>query len=162
MGLKADRRFVDGDISFFMNSVAERGGIVSFTGTASSGAAMDQAESTVDYVAEPSGVEPVGVLMTDVVNLDLTRQHANWHQEEVQVGGKVNVWTKCTVVTDRVYPGHTPAPGDRAYVGHSGYIASADVATDDTDLTGVERVVGRWETGKNEDGFAKVSVNLPN
>lgn len=161
MALKADRRFVDGDISFFMNAVAERGGIVSMTGTAASGAAMDQAESTVGYVADPSGVNALGVLMTDVVNLDLTRQHANWHKEEVQLGGKVNVWTKGTVVTDQIYPGHSPAPGGRAYVGHSGLLAASDVATDDTDLTGDTRVVGRWETAANEDGFAKVSVNLP-
>ncbi len=162
MALKADRRFVDGDISFFMNEVAERGGIVSFSGTTSSGAAMDQAESTVSYVAEPSGVEPLGVLMSEMVNLDLTRQHRNWHKEEVQQGSKVHVWTKGTVVTDRVYPGHSPSAGDRAYVGHSGYIASSDVATDDVDSTGESRIVGRFETGKNEDGFAKVSVNLPN
>ncbi len=161
MALKADRRHVDSDIAHFFNAVAERGGIASNTAVRSSGAAMDQSEATAAYVAEPSGVEPIGVLMSDVVNLDLTRQHMNWHKEEVQLGGKVTIWTKCTVVTNRVYPGHNPAPGQRAYVGHSGFIASADVASDDSDLTGVTRLVGRWVSIEDEAGYAKVDVNLP-
>lgn len=161
MALKSDRRHVDSDISFFMNATAERGGIVSVTATASSGAAMDQAEATVAYVANPSGVEPHGLLMNDVVNLDLTRQHPNWHKDEVQIGGKVTVWTKGEVTTNWIYPGHTPTPGARAYVGHSGYLATSDVATDDTDTDGSTRVVGRFLSSKNEDGYVKVSVNLP-
>lgn len=160
MALKADRRHVDSDISFFCNAVSERGGIVGITATASSGAAMDQAQATVAYVAEPSGVKPLGVLMDDVVNLDLTRQHPNWHKQEVQLGGKVSVWTKGVVVTDRVYPGHTPVPGGLAYVGHSGLLATSDVATDDENAA-TTRIVGRFESVKNEDGFVKVSVNLP-
>ena len=143
-----------------MNSTAERGGIVSLTGTAASGAAMDQAESTVDYVADGSGVEPIGILINDVVNLDLTRQHINWHKDEVQVGGKVTVWTDCTVVTDRVYPGQTPTPGQLAYVGHSGFIAASDV-TSDSEFASTTRLVGRFLTSKDEDGYAKIAIKLP-
>jgi len=163
MALKALRIHNDSSIEHFMTSTAERGGIVSFsyTGQASSGGAIDQAESTVAYVANPSGVKPRGVLMCDVVNNDLTRQHANWHKEEVQVNGKVTVWPQCTVVTNRIMSGHTPLPGQRAFVGHSGLLGNADVATDHTDLTGATRVVGRWVTRKDEDGYAKVQVNLP-
>ena len=100
-------------------------------------------------------------MLNDVVNLDLTRQHENWHKDEVQVGGKVTVLKRGWVVSDFVYPGHNPTPGQRAYVGHSGYMGSADVATDDTDLTGETRIVGRFLSGEDEDGFAKVEVNLP-
>ncbi len=157
MSLKADRIHLDSAIDHFMNSTATRGGIVSHNAPTASGAAMDQSESTVDYVASPSGIMPRGVLMSDVVNLDLTRQHKNFHKEEVQVGGKVTVWPKCTVVTDFVYPGHTPLPGQLAYVGHSGFIANVKVEADDT----WDHVIGRWVTGKNEDGFAKVTINLP-
>jgi len=166
MNLRTDRRHVDSDISFFMNSTATRGGIVSLNGTGSSGVAMDQAESTVAYAAEPSGIEPVGLLINDVVNLDLTRQHINFHKDEVQVGGKVTVWTDCTVVTDFVYPDHTPTPGQTAYVCDSGYIGNADISTDagqSTNGVGVSstRIVGRFLTGKDEDGYAKVSIKLP-
>lgn len=162
MALKADRRFLDGDISYFMNSAAERGGVVSFASTTASGVAMDQAANTVSYAANPSGVVPVGVLITEVVNLDLTRQHMNFHKEEVQVGGKVNVWTKGTVVTDMIEAGQTPTPGTTAWVGHSGLFSASDVASDDVATNAPKRVVGVFETAKNEDGFARVSVNLPN
>lgn len=166
MALKADRRYLDTDIAHFMNEVATRGGIVSVTATVSSGAAMDQSESTVAYVAEPSGIEPLGILTGDVVNLDLTRQHMNWHKEETQVGGKVTVMTKGTVVTDFIYPDHTPTPGQIAYVCDSGFIGNADISADvGQELNGVgvsaTRKVGRFVTGKNADGFAKVDINLP-
>lgn len=162
MALKADRRSRDSDIAHFMNATAERGGIVCITATVSSGAAMDQSESTVAYVAEPSGCKPVGVLMSDVVNLDLTRQHMNWHKEEVQVGGKVTVWNAGTVVTNWIYPDHTPAPGDVAYVCDSGYIGNADISVDSgQENTSLTRQVGRFISAKNADGFAKVDINLP-
>lgn len=164
MALRPDRTTIDTDIRFFMEQVAERGGIVSYTvtGVNPSGAANDQSENKVSYVAEPSGLRPAGLLMNDMVNLDLTRQHKNFHKDEIQYGGKVTVNRKCTVVTDRIYPGHTPLAGQTAYVGHSGYLCNSDVATDDTDLTGETRKVGRFETRKDEDGFAEVTVNLPN
>ena len=92
--------------------------------------------------------------MCDVVNLDLTRQHENWHKEEVQQGGKVTIWSKCTVVTNMIYPGQTPTAGQTAYVGHSGYISNSD-------FIGGNLVVGRFLSTKDEDGYAKVSVNLP-
>lgn len=159
MALRPDRRTVDTDIRHFMNSVAERGGIVCWdvTGVNPSGAANDQSENNVAYVAAPSGHKPVGVLMNDVVNLDLTRQHKNFHKDEIQVGGKVTINAKATVTTDYIYPGHNPMPGDVAYVGHSGYIANKKVQADDTG----NHIVGRFETRKDEDGFATVTINLP-
>ena len=157
MALRPDRIHNDSQIDFFMNEVAERGGIVSVS-TAGSGAAMDQASQLATYAANPSGVSTLGVLMCDMVNLDLTRQHENWHKEEVQKGGKVTIWSKCTVVTDRIYPGVTPIAGDKAYVAHSGYIANSQVYSDDS---GQSAVVGKFLSTKDEDGYCKVTVNLP-
>jgi len=159
MALKADRIHVDSQIDYFMNEVAERGGIVSVS-TAGSGAAMDSSSQLCTYQANPSGIQPLGVLMSEMVNLDLTRQHMNWHKEEVQQGGKVTIWSKGTVVTDRVYPGQTPSAGQTAYVGHSGYICSTDVATD-SQFAAAHRVVGRFLSIKDEDGYAKIAINLP-
>jgi hypothetical protein len=166
MALKADRRYLDTDNAHFMGAVAERGGIVSVTATEASGAAMDQSEATVAYVAEPSGTYPLGLLTCDVVDLDLTRQHMNWHKEEVQVGGKVTVMTKGTAVTNWIYPDHTPIPGQIAYVCDSGYIGNVDISTDagqSLDGVGVSstRKVGRFVTIKSADGYAKVDINLP-
>lgn len=157
MALRPDRIHIDSQIDYFMNEVAERGGIVCVS-TAGSGAAMDQASQLCTYAANPSGQATLGVLMCDVVNNDLTRQHENWHKEEVQIGGKVTIWSKCTVVTDRIYPGTTPAAGNRAFVAHSGYIAPSKVFSDDS---GQSAVVGKFLSTKDEDDFCKVSVNLP-
>ena len=77
MALKADRHELQTDISFFMNEVATRGGIAILS-TGGSGAAMDQSNALVTYSASPttaalaiSGIVPVGLLLNDMVNLDL-------------------------------------------------------------------------------------------
>ena len=157
MALKPDRTHIESQIDFFMNEVAERGGPVCIS-TVGSGAAMDQAEALCTYAANPSGQAVLGVLMCDVVNNDLTRQHENWHKEEVQIGGKVTIWSKCTVVTDRIYPGATPAAGNLAYVAHSGYFAPSQVVGDDSAAV---KVVGSFRSTKDEDGFCKVIVSVP-
>ena len=90
MALKPDRVELLTDISFFMNTTATRGGVVSAV-TAGSGVSMDDANAVVAYATNPSGAKPIGVLLNDVVNLDLTRQHINWHKDEIQKGGKVTV-----------------------------------------------------------------------
>jgi hypothetical protein len=156
MALKSDRIHVDSQIDFFMNETAERGGIVSVS-TAGSGAAMDQGQALATYKAVASGVLPLGVLMCDVVDNDLTRVHENWHKEEVQKGGKVTIWNKCTVVTNRIVG--TPTAGRYAYVGPSGLLSGTRYQTDDTG--GATTPVGRFLSTKDEEGFAKVSINLP-
>ncbi len=156
MALKSDRIHIDSQIDFFMNETAERGGIVSVS-TAGSGAAMDQAAQLATYKTVASGCLPLGVLMCDVVDLDLTRQHENWHKEEVQKGGKVTIWNKCTVVTNRITG--TPTAGQLAYVGPSGLISGGVYQTDQTG--GAITPIGRFLSTKDEEGFAKVSINLP-
>ena len=162
MALRPDRIHIDSQIDYFMNETAERGGIVSIS-TVGSGAAMDQAEQLATYSASMSGVAPLGVLMCDMVNNDLTRMHENWHKEEVQQGGKVTIWNKCTVVTDRIDPGDTITAGQLAYVGPSGYISNAPpvAQTQETGTLLDKYVVGRFLSTADEDGFCKVSVNLP-
>lgn len=156
MALKTDRIHIDSQIDFFMNETAERGGIVSVS-TAGSGSAMDQASQLATYKAVASGVKPLGVLMCDVVDNDLLRQHENWHKEEVQIGGKVTIWSKCTVVTNRIVG--TPTAGSLAYVGPSGLISGTVYQTDHTGSASTP--IGRFLSVKDEEGFAKVAVNLP-
>lgn len=160
--LRPNRIHVDSKIDFFMNEVAERGGIVSFS-TAGSGAAMDQAQQLCTYKASMSGVAPIGVLMCDVVNNDLTRIHENWYKEEVQKGGKVTIWSKGTVVTNRVVSPEAVTAGALAYVGPSGFFTTAPGATQ-TQETGTlldKYIVGRFQSVADENGFVKVAVNLP-
>ena len=68
MALKPDRIENQTDISFFMNTTAERGGVASVV-TGGVGASMDDADAVVAYAAVASGAKPVGVLLNDVVNL---------------------------------------------------------------------------------------------
>lgn len=159
MALKTDRSTLQTDISFFMNETATRGGIACVS-TAGSGSAMDQGAALVTYAANPSGKVPVGLLLNDMVNIDLTRQHLNQHKDEVQKGGKVTLLQKGTVVTDDIIG--TPTAGALAYLAHSGNIAASWIGTDQSDWTGSAKVVGRFLGTKDEDGYAKVFIDLPN
>ena len=175
MALKADRIHVDSQIDFFMNEVAERGGIVSVS-TTGSGAAMDQAAQLCTYGTggSTSGIRPLGILICDMVNNDLTRQHENWHKEEVQIGGKVTIWNKGTVVTNRIASYVTPTAGQTAFVGPSGLFSNKVEyhpwtswtpalmhASGVTPLGLTELVVGKFLSAKDEDGYCKISINLP-
>lgn len=150
MALKSDRIELLTDISFFMTTTAERGGVVSAV-TSGSGVSMDDANAVVAYAAAVSGTKPVGVLLNDVVDLDLTRQHINWHKDEVQVGGKVTVLRNGQVTTNMLVSGITPTVGTPAYVGVSGLIGTSST-------NAVQ--IGSFLSGKDADGYAKVSVNI--
>lgn len=154
MALKGDRFEGTHDIKHFMNEVAERGGIATLS-TAGSGAALDQSANLVTYAANPSGAKPVGILLTDMVNRDLTRTKLNPYKNETQKGGKVPLLKYGYVTTNMVYPNVSPAGGDPAYVAGSGYISN-------TRFSSQVRYIGEFETSKDEDGYASVFVNLPN
>jgi len=155
MALKADRNELDVDISFFMNETAEKGQIVCLS-TVGSGAAMDQAGALVTVSAAGTGTFPVGVLLNDVVDIDLTRQHINWHKDEVQKGGKVSILKKGYVVTDQIEG--TPTAGALAFLddADTGKFAIKGSVAD-----GKRYVVGRFMSKVDSDGYAKVEVNLP-
>ena len=156
MALKSDRNEVQTDISFFMNTVATRGGIVSLV-TGGSGAAMDQGTALVSYADSGSGVVPMGVLLNDMVNLDLTRQHINQHKDEVQKGGKVTILRKGYVVTSNLEGSTTSLAGKPAFIAHSGSFAQSDLTSDNN----AAHIVGRFMSNVDQDGYAKVEVNLP-
>lgn len=154
MALKGDRFEMQTDISFFMNEVAERGGVASLS-TGGSGAAMDQAQALVTYATTGSGKMPVGILLNDMVNLDLTRQHINFYKDEVQKGGKVTLLRKGYVVTNKIQ-GAAPVAGDNVFVAHSGNISKTDLVGH-----GTQPVIGSFLSGLDQDGYAKVEINLP-
>ena len=161
MALKADRYEESTDISFFYNEgTAARGGVVILDAAAiagASGAAMDQGENLVKYDTPVATSVPVGILLNDVVNKDLTRTHLNQHKDEVQQGGKVTVMTRGWVVTNSI-TGTTPVPGQVAYASTTGSIASsAGIGAASGNLA-----IGRFMSRKDADGYAKVYVNLPN
>lgn len=149
MALKPDRTESQVDISFFMETVEERGGVASLV-TGGSGIAMDDGQAVVGYATTPSGETPVGILLNDVVDIDLTRQHINFHKDEVVVGGKVALLRVGQVVTDRL--NGSPVAGDAAYVGVSGLLTEVQEV-------GAARV-GTFLSNPDSEGFAKVSINI--
>ena len=149
MALRPDRNEHLTDLSFFMNETAERGVIVT-AATQGSGAAMDDATAAVQ-VANATNEKPVGLLLNDVVNLDLTRQHINYAKDEVQKGGKVLLMRVGTVTTDQVSGSITM--GEAAHFMSDGTLASATGSS-------ASIQIGRWLSKKDADGYAKVAINI--
>lgn len=151
MALRPDRHEQTTDISYFMNVTAERGLLVVHD-SSGSGAAMDDSAA---YVAVPTGqapstTNPAGLLLNDVVNIDQTRQHINWHKDEVQLGGKVCLLRRGWVVTDKI--SGTPTGGNKAYYTSLGLFTPTDPGSGPS--------VGRFLSKKDVDGFAKVEINI--
>ena len=157
MALKSDRHELMTDISFFMNEVKERGH-VALLSTGGSGSAMDQSAALVTCTSA-SGKQPMGILLNDMVNIDQTRQHINWHKDEVQKGGKVTLLQRGWIVTNAIEPANTIAAGDIAYVNESGVLGNTDEFYGGVGASGV---VGRFLSKLDEDGYAKVFIDLPN
>jgi hypothetical protein len=111
---------------------------------------MDDSAAVVSYAATASGKVPMGVLLNDVVDIDLTRQHINYHKDEVSVGSKVALLRAGQVTTNSI--DGTPSAGDKAYVGVSGLIT-------DTAAAGAYQV-GTFLSSKDADNYAKVSINI--
>ena len=159
MALKADRYEESTDISFFYDAgTATRGGVVCLDSSLASGAAMDQGENKVSYQTAAASDVPVGILLNDVVNKDLTRTHLNQYKDEIQKGGKVTVLTRGWVVTNNVTG--TPSAGDVAYADSA---TAGNISTSAADATASGNLaIGRFMSAKDTDGYAKVYVNLPN
>jgi len=149
MALKPDRIEAYTDISFFMNETGERGGIVVHL-SGGSGVSMDDANAVVEYAANQSGTKPAGLLLNDVVSLDLTRQHINWHKDEVQIGSKVTLLRQGQVTTNVV--SGTPTIGADAYYGVNGVLTPSALAG--------STKVGRFLSTKDADSYVKVDINI--
>ena len=158
MALKADRHELQTDISFFYNDAAvTRGGVVVHD-TAGSGAAMDQGVNLFKYKQATATDVPVGILLNDVVNKDLTRTHLNQYKDEVQKGGKVTILRKGWVVTNMITG--TPTAGGVAYADDA---TAGNIAVDAWDAASSGNLaIGRFLSTLDEDSYCKVEINLPN
>ncbi len=162
MSLKGDRYELFVDISEFGNSVMTRGGVVSYS-TFGSGAAMDQSAALVQYAANSSGSWPKGMLLQDMVSYDLTRQHLNYYRDEVQIGGKLAIGVKGYWTTNALVQGTSAiAVGDVAVLTSSGNIMNVTQAQEFNGTWNKSQNprVGRFLSTQDEDGYAKVEVDL--
>ncbi len=153
MALKPHRKPGQGtDISFFMNEIAERGRIVTFDTNSVSGvgAGLDDANALVQVPTTTGDGIAAGLLVNDVVNLDLTRQHLNQHQDEVQVNSKVTVASRGEYLTNVLVAGDNPVAGSIAYFGVSGQLTT----------TRGSAPVGRFLSSRDEDEYVKVDIEI--
>ena len=147
--------------SYVMNETGSQGRVVvhNITGQSGTGGIMDDSDSIVKLpdVVYTSGEDVAGVLLTEVVNYDLTRQHSNQYQRQQQVGGKVDLLKQGTIVTNDIAAGVTPGPGDRAY----GTLFGKFTTLSDTlaDQAGVSiKPVGTFRSAKDTDGYCKIDI----
>ncbi len=155
MALKPDRSIdVPEDISYFCNTTGSRGCVVVYDTSAGggSGAAMDNPNAVAKILSGSgaSGTIPIGMLMNDVVNKDLTQTHINYQKDEVQVGNKIAIMRKGWAVTNAV--SGTPTVGAKAY-----YNDLSQFCTDSNANGSV--LVGRFLSKLDADGYAKVYVD---
>lgn len=168
MALKPDRSYEANEVlSWFGGAVMERGGIVSPTPITATGvgAAMDSATQTCIYHTatnvQLTGQIPLGILLTDVVNIDQSRQHLNQYKAEVQLGDKVLIATKGEFVTNMLVPGAASTGVMKpctAYLGPSGLIA--DASNTPVGNTSGLVPIGKMLTNRDPDGYARVRIDL--
>ena len=152
MALKPTRITVYGgdSVAYFMNEVAERGKVVTYAGSSTGSLGnLDDPSSTVMVPTGTVGA-PVGVLMNDVVNLDLTRAHINAQKDEVQLGGKVAVLKIGTISTNQLKSGDTPVAGNPAHFTTDGEFTTTATSTK----------VGTFGSAPDTDGYVVVDVRL--
>ena len=156
MALKADRRIIDTDVSYFYNYTADAG-VVLCQSTAGSGSAMDSARNVAVIAATVSGAIPVGLLLQEVVSIDLTKFHINDQKDQVASGNKVTLLTKGWAVTNKLT--------DPVHASSGAVLAANGTLTDGKQYYGsydavVTPKVGRFLSNKDEDGYAKVYIDL--
>jgi len=164
MALKGDRYELQTDISFFNNGLAyTRGGVACAVGFGSGGA-MDQSQALAGYPNSSSGAFPLGIQLNDIVSIDLTRQHINWYRDEAIVGSKVAIGRKGYWTTNSIIAGAAPiAVGDLAVLCSSGQLTNLPGSAEwggSAWNKALNPKIGRWISTVDEDGYAKVEVNL--
>ena len=155
MALKGERVILETDITRTCESVASRG-VVLVESTFGSGVALGASAGEADLVANPSGYKVVGLLLNDVVDIDQTRYHRNFHKDETMITERCTLLRKGRVTTDKIIG--TPAFGDTAYLDSSGNLTPTAHATGG--LVAKPKV-GQFVGKKDENGFAPVDLNLP-
>ena len=156
MALKGDRNIVATEVGYFMSEVASQGVIVAI-GTAGSGVGLDDNDSVATVSASASGAKPLGVLLTEVVDIDLSRLNPNVYKDQVALGGKVSIVNQGWVVTNEITG--TPTAGQMAVLGASGTVAGVSLGASTWDAA-VQPRVGTFKTSKDQNGYARVYIDL--
>lgn len=155
MALRGDRLVIETDITMTCPTATLRGVVLCFS-TQGSGVALGDSAGVADLFANPSGHSPAGMLMNDMVNIDQTRFHKNFHKDEVQVGNRCTLLKKGRLTTDQVTG--APAAAGTAYLTANGQLTPTLSATGG--LVATPRV-GQFRGGVDESNFVTVDIDLP-
>jgi hypothetical protein len=146
MGLGPNRQVSEINIDFALATVGERGAIACSSATAG--------EVELRVVPTGAGVNPLGLLMGDIEDMNYDR-HPEYRQRNVDdIGSVVALLTRGEVETNLVIG--TPAQGDPAYLHPSGWVGGTRL----TDGVNPAPLVGRFLSAKNALGYAKVRIDL--
>jgi hypothetical protein len=142
------------DISFYMDEVAERGGVAVLL-TAGSGdgwkTVMGDTRNVVTYAAGPAGKKPIGFLLNDMVPVEATTGYTRNYglRDEMPVGSKCTLLKRGELHTNKVTG--TPVGGDPMHLGSGGNVTT-------NTAEGVR--VGTFLGSKDSDGYVRVHVNI--
>jgi len=146
MALGPNRQVFQTTIRYAVNEASVRGGVLSTSATA--GAAT--------YLVSPTGagVQPLGILLCDVEDLNYDRHPEYLQREVIDIGGVVGIVNKGELQTNLVVG--APAQGNPAYLHPMGFIGPVQL----TDGLNPAPRVGTFRTGLDANGFAVVLVDL--
>lgn len=145
------------DISNIINEAVSEPGVIACFKTANygSGEALGQTAGQLEVPASSSGALPAGAVMVKVVDVDETLQIRNYHNDSMTVGDPVQICVRGVLTTNTIVG--APTPGATAYLLSSGYIGPTLNA--DGGLAATPKV-GRFESQVDENGYAKVRIEL--
>lgn len=156
MALKGERTILYDEIRYFCNDVTERGVFMAHSGSGASGIGYDQ---TLDLVVIPgtgvtaaSGLKIAGLLLNDIVDVDLSKYRLNPYKDEMKKGGKCHLLVKGRVFTNALKAGDTPSAGAPAYVCATGFVTT-------TSGTGCQ-CVGAFRNRKDANSFVLLDVDV--
>lgn len=155
MALKGPRHEIVTDISKTCSDVAERG-LILVNNAAGSGVAEGDSAGSCKLSASSSGTKIHGMLLNDIVSVDETRFHRNFHKDEHVTGERCRVGRYGWWITNK-YVG-SPTDGAVAYLSSSGYL------TPTLDPNGgliATPKVGEFRGIPDANNYVKVEVALP-
>lgn len=153
MAIYGDMEIIETDCLHALDDVAEAGSVLCFK-TAGSGFSLGDTSGEVQLAASPSGLKVAGILMHPMVNVDETRYKLNFYKNEAQITEPCEFMKKGWMVTNKVTG--SPTLGDKAYLTANGVVTPTKVNDAATPL------VGEFGGAKDENGYVKLVVNLPN
>lgn len=138
--------------TYFFTGIGERGGIASLNKEQPH---ANKGILTVSY-NEDTTCKPVGILCCDVVDIDLYKTPYAFDNNKVRKGSVVKIISNAVVVTNQIVG--EPKPGHMGLMYQKGQILVYDYPKLPKSMR--KYFVGRFLSGKDQDGFAKFSIGV--